>query len=405
MDIRSQFPLLTKRFSIEGKEYPLVYFDNAATTQKPDSVIERITSYYREENANVHRSIHILGEDATRSYEQARSTAAGFINAENPSSIIFTKGTTDGINLAAWAWGRKHLAAGDGILLTEMEHHSNLIPWQLLAQTTGAVLHHIPVTDGGELDLTGIDELLSRNIRISAFTWVSNVLGTVNPVKELCAKAHAAGSLVLLDGAQGIAHMPADVQDLGCDFFAFSAHKMFGPTGSGVLYAKQEVMEEMDPYQGGGDMISAVWLDHAQWNEPPYKFEAGTPNIAGVLGMESAMKFIEETGFDGIMKREEELESYLAQRLSAVPGLTRYGTAQGKGPVESFNLKGIHPHDAAQVLAQYGIAVRAGHHCAHPLMRRFGIPATVRASLSFYNTKEEIDFFIEKLMRTISFFS
>ncbi|MBN2509076.1 MAG: SufS family cysteine desulfurase [Spirochaetales bacterium] len=405
MNIRGKFPILQKHFSVDGKELPLVYFDNAATTQKPESVIERVCTYYREENANVHRSIHLLGEEATRLYEQARVSAARFIGAADHSEIIFTKGTTEAVNLAAWAWGRKNLSPGDGILLTEMEHHSNLVPWQLLAQATGAHLHHIPVADNGELDLKTLDDLLSRRIRLTSFTWMSNVLGTVNPVRQLCAKAHEAGSLVFVDGAQGIAHARADMQDFDCDFFAFSAHKMFGPTGTGVLYARKTVLDRMEPYQGGGDMISAVWLDRAEWNEAPYKFEAGTPNVAGVLGMEQAMKFIDETGYDIIERTERELQIHLAGRLSELSGLTRYGTAGNKGPVESFNLKGIHPHDAAHVLSRYGIAVRAGHHCAHPLMRKLGIPATVRASLSVYNTRDEIDYFIDKLKTTMSFFA
>ena len=403
--MRDRFPILKKQFDIDGEKIPLVYFDNAATTQKPETVIRRILDFYTDENSNVHRSIHLLGEEATLSYENARKTAAGFIGCDNWREIVFTKGTTDSINLAAWAWGRKHLSPGDGILVTQMEHHSNLVPWQLLAKETGAELHHIPVTEDGELDLSDIDVLLSKGIKITAVTWVSNVLGTVNPVDEIIRRAHAAGSLVLVDAAQGAAHLPVDVKAMDCDFLAFSAHKMYGPTGTGVLYAKEQILETMDPYQGGGDMISAVWLDRAEWNEVPYKFEAGTPNIAGVLGMESAIVFINEIGFERIMAVESELEAYLASALSQNPKITRYGTAAGKGPVESFNIEGIHPHDAAHVLAQYGIAVRAGHHCAHPLMRRYGVPATVRASLAVYNTKEEIDIFVEKLDRTVRFFS
>ncbi len=404
-EIRKDFPILNEVFpAAKGREIPLVYFDNAATTQKPGAVIEALVNYYEHQNANVHRAIHKLGERATTAYEFSRKRVAEFINAPGVHQIVFTRGTTEAINLVAAGWGRKFIGEGDEILLSEMEHHSNLIPWQILAREKGAKLRFIPFLEDGTLDFSKIDTLISKKTRLISLTHMSNVFGTINPVRGLIRKAHQQGIPVLLDGAQSVPHIPVDVQDLDCDFLAFSGHKMCGPTGIGVLYAKPEFLEAMDPYQGGGEMIASVWLDHATWNEPPHKFEAGTPNIAGAIALSAAIEYLTNIGMDKITTYEQKITTYALSKMRAVKGLRIFGDAPERGGVISFYLGDIHPHDAAQFLDNDGIAVRAGHHCAQPVMRKLGVPATTRASFYFYNTFEEVDFFIESLHKAREFF-
>ncbi len=400
--IRKDFPILSATVR-DGKK--LVYLDNAATTQKPVAVIEAMGSYYREMNANVHRGIHRLAELATESYEEARRKAASFIHAPNERSIIFTRGTTEGINLVARAWGDTFVRAGDEIILSEMEHHSNLVPWQLLAKRAGAKLRFIPVLDDGQLDMAAYRNLLSGKTRLVAVTQMSNVLGTINPAKEIVAAAHAAGAKVLLDGAQSVPHMAVDVQDLGCDFLAFSGHKMVGPTGIGVLYAREELQEAMEPFLGGGEMISKVTWEQSTWAEIPHKFEAGTPNISGAIVLGVAMDYLRGVGMDHIHAYEKELTEYAIGKLAEVPGLKVMGRAPERGGAVSFDLEGIHPHDVAHFVDKDGIAVRAGHMCAQPLMRKFGYPALSRASLYFYNVREEIDQLVASLHRVKGYFS
>jgi cysteine desulfurase / selenocysteine lyase len=399
--IRLDFPALQQ--TVRG--YPLVYLDNAATTQKPASVIRGECEYYGTCNANVHRAIHYLGEEATRRYEEVRRDTARFIGAASEREIVFTRGTTEGINLVAQAWGRKQLRAGDAILLTEMEHHSNLIPWQLLAKQTGAELRFIPVKEDGMLDLAALPRLLEDgHVRLAAFTHVSNALGTVNPVREIAEAARAAGARVLVDGAQSIPHQPVDVRELGCDFLAFSAHKMCGPTGVGVLYGRADLLEEMDPYQGGGEMISRVEWDSATWADIPHKFEAGTPNIAGVFGFGAALQYWEAMDRPGAAAWERELTEYGIAKLEEMDGVRLVGRPPERYGVLSFTVEGIHPHDLAQVLDREGIAIRAGHLCAQPLLRKFGLPAVNRASLYFYNLKREIDALTAAISTARSYF-
>ncbi|MFB0515862.1 MAG: aminotransferase class V-fold PLP-dependent enzyme [Candidatus Neomarinimicrobiota bacterium] len=385
--IRDDFPAL-KQY-MRGK--PLVYLDNAATSQKPRQVIAAITQHYERDNANVHRAIYELGERATRAYESARQKVAEFINAEDWRSIVFTRGATEAINLIAYAWGRHNLGPGDEILITEMEHHSNIIPWQLLARDTGAILRYIPIADDYTLDLEAPEKYFSKRSRIVAVVHQSNVLGTVNPVKAIAQQAKEAGALVLVDGAQSVPHFRVDVQELGCDFLAFSGHKMLGPTGVGVLYARTALLESMEPFLGGGEMISMVTMQGATWNEIPWKFEAGTPNVAQAIGLGAAIDYLNRLGMDAIADYCNQLTRYARQVLGPLPGITIYGHAPTSNSAIPFNLEGIHPHDLAQLLDQEGIAVRAGHHCAQPLMRRLGVSATTRASLYFYNTSDEID--------------
>jgi cysteine desulfurase/selenocysteine lyase len=404
--IREDFPILKTRFpSKKGTFKELIYFDNAATTQKPRQVIDALVHYYQSENANVHRAIHKLGEWATSAFENSRNTVAKFINARNRHEIIFTRGTTEAINLVANAWGKKFIRAGDEILLSEMEHHSNLIPWQILASQVGATLKFIPFSkSNGTLQITHLENLLSERTKIISITYMSNVFGTINPVRGLIQKAHEYDIPVLLDAAQAVPHLPTDVQELDCDFMAFSGHKMCGPTGIGILYAKENLLEEMEPYQGVGEMISSVWLDRATWNQIPHKFEAGTPNIAGAVGLGAAIDYLKKLKMEVITKYEQKLTTYALKKMREIEGMHIFGLAPFRGGVISFNQGSIHPHDMAQFLDSEGIAVRAGHHCAQPVMRKLGVPATTRASFYFYNTYSEIDIFIEKLKKAGEYF-
>jgi cysteine desulfurase/selenocysteine lyase len=381
---------------IQGK--PLVYLDNAATSQKPHQVIEALHTYYERSNANVHRSIHTLGEEATELLEAARDSVQSFIGASTREEVIFTRGTTEAINLVAQAWGRR-LKPGDEVIVTEMEHHSNLIPWQLLARDRGCTLKAIPVTDDGFLELERFAALLTPKTKLVAVAHVSNVVGTSNPIKEISDQAHTAGAIVLVDGAQAVPHLPVSISELNCDFYAFSGHKMLGPTGIGVLWGRRELLDQMEPAWGGGEMIKEVWIDHAQWNDLPWKFEPGTPPIAGVVGLKAAIDYLNAVGRQAIRDHEIELTREALARLSELDDITLYGPkdAEARGGVVSFNLSGIHPHDVSQILDQDGIAVRAGHHCAQPLMRRFGIVGTVRASFYLYNTVGEVTALIRGL--------
>ena len=385
--VRADFPALNQ--AVRGR--PLVYLDNAATTQKPACVIRAVCDYYGTCNANVHRALHHLGERATRRYEEVRGLVARFIGAASPSTIVFTRGTTEGINLVAQGWGRRRLKAGDEILLTQMEHHSNLVPWQMVARETGARLRFIPVTPDGELDLAAAPGRLTERTKILALTHVSNVLGTVNPVADLAAAAHAVGARVLVDAAQSVPHRPVDVAALGADFLAFSGHKMCGPMGIGVLYGRPDALEETDPLLGGGEMISRVEWESAAWAEVPQRFEAGTPNVSGVFGLGAAIEYIEALGREAAMRHEAALTARALEALGRVPGVTVHGRAPERGPIVSFELAGVHPHDAAQFLDASGIAIRAGHLCAQPLLRARGVPALNRASFCFYNTAAEVD--------------
>lgn len=399
---RADFPILTREVR---PGVPVVYLDSTATSQKPLTVIEAMNNYYRLSNANVHRGIHALAEEATALYEGGRERVAKFINARTTKEIIFTRNTSEAINLVAYSWGRANVRAGDVIILTEMEHHSNLVPWQMLAAERGVRLEFIPVTDGGELDLSTLDLLLALSPKLVCFTHMSNVLGTINPVTEIAAKAHAAGALVLVDGAQSVPHLPVDVQTLGADFLAFSAHKMCGPTGIGVLWGRQALLEEMPPFLGGGDMIKRVYLREFKPNELPYKFEAGTPAIAEAIGFGAAVDYLSSVGREAIQAHEQEIIAYAIERLEEVPGVKVYGPpAEKKGGVAAFTLNGIHPHDIAQVLDRDGIAIRAGHHCAMPLHDRYQLTATARASFYLYNTPQEVDKFIEGLYKVKKMF-
>jgi cysteine desulfurase/selenocysteine lyase len=404
--IRLDFPILGEIFqSSRGPDKKLIYFDNAASTQKPQQVIDAITFYYHHQNANVHRAIHKLGERATLAYENSRTKVGQFINARSHREIVFTRGTTEAINLVASGWGRKFIHKEDEILLTEMEHHSNLVPWQLLAKQTGAKLRFIPfIKSRGVLDLTDFDKYLNERTRFVAIAHMSNVFGTINPVRGLIHKAHEQGIPVLLDAAQSVPHLPVDVQELDCDFLAFSSHKMCGPTGIGVLYAKEKLLEDMDPYQGGGEMISSVWLDRSTWNEIPHKFEAGTPNMAGAVGLAAAIEYLTAIGMEKITTYEQKLTTYALSKMREIKDMHIYGDAPERGAVISFYLGEIHPHDMAQFLDNEGIAIRAGHHCAQPVMRKLGIPATARASFYFYNTFEEIDLLVDCLRKAKEYF-
>ncbi|MFQ5341106.1 MAG: cysteine desulfurase [Anaerolineae bacterium] len=399
--IRQDFPILHQE--VHGR--PLVYLDNAASSQKPRLVIEALDEYYRHYNANVHRGIHALSEQASLAYEKARRKVARFINARSAKEVIWTRNTTEAINLVAYSWGRASIGPGDEILLTEMEHHSNLIPWQILAQEKGAVLRFIRVTEDGLLDLDGFDELLTERTKLVGIVHMSNVLGTINPVPQIVRQAHAAGAVVLVDGAQSVPHLPVDVRALDCDFLAFSGHKMCGPTGIGVLYGKRGLLEAMPPFMGGGDMIREVFLESSTWNELPWKFEAGTPAIAQAIGMGFAVDYLNGLGMEMVHAHERELVQYALDALSQVGGLTLYGPpAEMRGGVATFNIPGVHPHDVATILDSEGVAIRAGHHCAQPLMRRYDVPATVRASFYVYNLREEIDVLIDGLDKAKAIF-
>ena len=399
--IREDFPVLHQM--VNGK--PLVYLDNAATTQKPQAVIDALVRYYSADNSNVHRGVHTLSQRATEDYDSGRSKARQFLNAASDEEIIFVKGTTDGINLVAHSYARQHLGEGDEIIISTMEHHSNIIPWQVLCQEKGAHLRVIPISDAGELLMDEYEILLSSRTKLVAITHVSNVLGTVNPIKQIVEMAHNQGVPVLVDGAQATPHMPVDVQKLGCDFYVFSGHKIYGPTGIGVLYGKVELLEAMPPYQLGSDMIKSVTFERTVYNDLPYKFEAGTPNIAGVIGMGAAIDYLTEIGMDRIDNYEHGLLEYGTECLSGIDGVKIVGNAPGKASVLSFVMDCAHPHDIGTILDTEGVAIRTGHHCAQPLMNRYGVPATARASLSFYNTRDEVDLLVKAIDRVIEVFS
>jgi cysteine desulfurase/selenocysteine lyase len=388
---------------VHGSE--LVYFDNAATTQKPRHVIDALTHYYEHDNANVHRGIHELSNRASAAYENVRTRAAKFLNAASADEIVFTRGTTEGINLVAQSWGGKFINAGDKILLTEMEHHSNIVPWQLLAARTGAQLVYVPVTgDRGLLDLSRIDEWLTRDIKLFALTHISNTLGTVNPVAELCAKARKLGVATLVDAAQSAGHRMVDVQEIGCDFLVLSSHKMCGPTGVGVLYGRLPMLEQTPPYQGGGDMISSVDFFNSTWNKVPHKFEAGTPNIADVIAFGAALDYLDQVGRDRIAAHDLELAGYCYSKLAGLPGIRLFGPQSGRAGLVSFLLKDVHAHDVVMMADQAGVALRGGHHCNQPLMRKLGVESTARASFYFYNTEAEVDRLIDVLREIQRFF-
>ena len=395
--VRKQFPVLTR----EVKGHPLVYFDNAATTQKPAEVIHGLINYYSHTNANIHRGIHTLAEEATAAYEATRHLVMQFLNASSIEEIIFTRGVTESINLVAYSWGRQQIKAGDEIIISTMEHHSNIVSWQILCEEKGAVLKVIPINDAGELLLDEYEKLLSSKTRLVSVVHVSNALGTVNPVKQIIDMAHKNGALVLIDGAQSAAHIPIDVQDLDADFYTFSGHKIYGPTGIGVLYGKKAILESMPPFQGGGEMIREVRFEKTTYNDLPYKFEAGTPNIADTVALRDAIHFIEHYGKENIAAWEDELLLYATDKLQAIPGLKIIGEAREKISLVSFVIDGIHPQDIGIMLDNRGIAVRTGHHCTQPLMNRFGIPGTIRASFAIYNTKEEIDSMMAALENAI----
>lgn len=401
--VRADFPVLNRE--INGKQ--LAFLDSAASSQKPVSVLDAMDRYYRSHHANVHRGIYRLSEEATDAYEKAREKVAGFINANYKKEIIFTRNATESINLVAYSWARTNLRAGDEILLTVMEHHANLVPWQLVAQEKGAKLQFIPITADGRLDLSGIDNLLTERTRLVAFTHASNVLGTINPVRQIVDMAHRAGAITLVDGAQAVPHMPVDVQALGCDFYAFSSHKMCGPTGVGVLWGRRELLEDMPPFLAGGDMILRVELEHSEWAALPNKFEAGTPAIAEAIGLGAAIDYLAALGMDAVHAYEGELTAYALERLQEVPGLTIYGPTdlEARGGAVAFNLDDAHPHDVATILDSEAIAVRAGHHCAMPLHKELGLAATTRASFYIYNTTAEIDRLIDALYKVKHIFS
>jgi cysteine desulfurase / selenocysteine lyase len=399
--LRRDFPILA--LPIRGK--PLVYLDNAATSQKPRSVIDAVSRFYSSENANIHRGVHYLSEQATAAYGAVRARVASFLNAASSAEIVFTRGTTEGINLVAQSWARGRLQPGDEILITEMEHHSNIVPWQLVAGQTGAVIRAIPITDAGELELATFDRLLTERTRLLAVSHLSNALGTINPVRWMVARARERGIVTLVDGAQSAPHLPVDVQALGCDFFACSGHKLFGPTGVGVLYGRAELLEAMPPWHGGGDMIETVTVERSTYAPPPARFEAGTPMIAEVVGLGAALDYIEGVGRAAIGSWEEDLLGYATDRVRELDGVRLIGTAREKAAVLSFVVEGVHPHDVGAVLDDEGIAIRAGHHCAQPLMRRLGLSATARASFSFYNTREEVDALVRGLQRVQAVFA
>jgi len=401
LKFRSQFPILSKK--IKGKD--LVYFDNAATSQKPIAVIEAISNYYKEYNANIHRGLHTLADEATAAYEATREAVQEFIKAAHKEEIIFTKGTTDGINLIASAWGNANLNLGDEIILSTLEHHSNIVPWQMLAERKGAVIKVIPVDEEGIINMQAFEQMLTPKTKIVSIIHVSNALGVINPVEEIISKAHANNTLVLLDGAQSAVHLDINVIKLDCDFFVFSGHKIYGPTGVGILYGKRQLLEAMPPYQGGGEMIKEVSFEKTTYNELPFKFEAGTPNIADVIALKAAIEFFKENGKEFMRNHEDNLTLYATKKLKSIQELRIIGDVSNKVSVISFVIDGIHPQDLAVLLDNQGIAVRTGHHCAQPLMKRLGIVGTTRASFAAYNTIEEIDSFILALHKAISMLS
>ncbi len=399
-EIRRDFPILERKFG----ETRLVYLDNAATSQKPRQVLDALVDYYEEHNANVHRGVHRLAEEATASYEAARQKVARFLGAPDVGGLIFTRGTTESINLVAHAWGRKFLGEGDEVVLTETEHHSNLVPWQLAARATGAKLRFIPILEDGTLDLEAAERLIGPRTKLVCCIHASNVLATINPVEKLARMAHEAGALMLVDGAQSAPHLPVSVEALGCDFFACSGHKMLGPTGVGVLWGRPEILDEMDPFLGGGEMIREVYLDHSTWNDLPYKFEAGTMNVAQAVGLGAAVDYLGMLGMENVREHERRLGEYAYRRLSELEGVEIYGPVEDRTGLVSFSVPDVHPHDLSQLLDEEGIAIRSGHHCAQPLMRRLGVAATARASFYLYNTEKEVDALVEALVRAREFF-
>jgi cysteine desulfurase / selenocysteine lyase len=399
--VRADFPILETR--VHG--HKLVYLDNAATSQKPKPVIDALVRYYEHANANIHRGVHYLSQLATEEYEAGRRTVQKFINAAEASEIVFTRGTTEGVNLVAQTWGRRNLGAGDEVLVTAMEHHSDIVPWQMLCEEKRAKLRVAPINDRGELILEELTKRIGPRTKIVAVAHVSNALGTINPVKKIAALAHAQGAVVVVDGAQAVPHLSVDVQDVDCDFYAFSAHKMYGPTGIGALYGKAALLEAMPPYQGGGDMISSVTFEKTTYNKVPHKFEAGTPDMAGVAGLKAAIEYMQTIGVDRIAAHEHDLLAYATERVSALDGVKLIGTAAEKASVLSFTLEEVHPHDIGTILDQEGIAVRTGHHCAQPVMERYGIPATVRASFAAYNTREEVDALVRGIRKVREVFA
>jgi cysteine desulfurase / selenocysteine lyase len=399
--IREDFPILKQK--VHGK--PLVYLDNAATSQKPQAVIDSEVELYSEYFSNVHRGVHLLSQRSTDAYEKAREKVQNFLNARSSAEIIFTRGTTEGINLVAQTYGQQHVQAGDEILISEMEHHSNIVPWQMLCAQKGAILKVIPINDEGEILLDEYEKLLSERTRLVGIVHLSNALGTINPVQQMIEMAHQRGIPVLVDGAQAVPHIPVDVQALDCDFYVFSGHKLFGPTGIGVLYGKKELLETMPPYQGGGDMILSVSFEKTEYNVLPFRFEAGTPNIAGAIALGAAIDYVQEIGLDKIATYEDKLLAYATEAIAEIPGIRLIGTARNKASVLSFLIEGVHPHDIGTILDQEGIAIRAGHHCAQPVMERFRVPATARASFAFYNTLEEVDALIAGIRKVQEVFS
>lgn len=400
--LRKDFPILHQL--VHGK--PLIYFDNAATSQKPRAVIQALVNYYEHDNANVHRGIHELSNRATHAFENARARVARFLNARSAEEIVWTRGTSEAINLVASTWGAKHLKPGDVILLTEAEHHSNIVPWQLLAQKTGAKVAYIPVTgDEGTLDLSKLDSVLTSAVKLLSLVHISNSMGVVNPVAELCARARQLGIVTLVDGAQSAGHMPVDVQAIGCDFFAFSGHKICGPTGIGALYGRAEVLEKMPPYQGGGEMILTVGYDKTTFKPAPHRFEAGTPDISGPIGLHAAMDYLDAIGRDNIWKHDQELANYAHDQLAALPNIRLFGPKTGRAGLVSFLLKDVHAHDVVTLADQGGVALRGGHHCTQPLMHKLGVESTARASFYFYNTKAEVDRFVEVVKEIQKFFA
>jgi cysteine desulfurase / selenocysteine lyase len=396
-NVRQDFPILHQK--VHGK--PLVYLDNAATTQKPLRVIEAIENYYRRDNSNIHRGVHALSERATEHYERVRAAVQRFLSAADSKEIIFVRGTTEAINLVAQSYGRQHVARGDEVLITAMEHHSNIVPWQILCEEKGAELRVAPINDRGELLLDEFEKLLGPKIKIVAVSHLSNALGTINPVREIVRMAHARGIPVLVDGAQAVPRLTVDVQELDADFYAISGHKMYAPTGIGVLYGKTKLLEAMPPYQGGGDMIASVSFDKTVYNRLPYKFEAGTPNIADTIGLGAAIEYLEKLGLEQVERHEQDLLAYATREVQAIPGVSVVGTAKHKAGVLSFTMDGIHPHDIGTILDREGVAVRTGHHCAQPVMQRFGIPATVRASFGLYNTLGEVDALVAGIHKVV----
>jgi cysteine desulfurase / selenocysteine lyase len=399
--VRADFPILASR--VHGHD--LVYLDNAATSQKPQSVIDAIVRYYHSANANIHRGVHYLSQLATEEFEAGRQTVQRFVNAAHASEIVFTRGTTEAINLVAQSYGRRHVGAGDEVLITAMEHHSDIVPWQMLCEEKGAKLAVAPINDRGELILEEFEKLLGPKTKLVAIAHVSNALGTINPVKKIVALAHAQGIPVVVDGAQAVPHLAVDVQDLDVDFYAFSGHKMYGPTGIGALYAKAALLEAMPPYQGGGDMISSVTFEKTTYNKVPHKFEAGTPDMAGVAGLKAAIEYMNGIGVDKIAAHEHDLLEYATEAVRALPGIRIIGTAAEKASVLSFTVEDVHPHDIGTILDQEGIAVRTGHHCAQPVMERYKIPATVRASFAVYNTRAEVDELVRGLRKVREVFA